>query len=95
MGYRITYSKEEQKKHMSPNGRRCRLTALLLGIFLLLTVLFWPEGREVLKILLIPEDADFMFQAAEVFAQELGSGSSLSNAARNFCISVLEHGYPG
>ena len=52
MGYRIVYDgssgKYEVKKE-NPLGLAA-MTLLCFGVFLLLTGLFWPEGREVLMI---------------------------------------------
>lgn len=95
MGYRITYGMEAGRKESDRGGRRFFLTAVFFLCFLWMVSVFWPEGRELLKILLIPGDPDETLRAAEVFAQELGSGFSLTDAAQNFCIAVLEHGYSG
>ena len=49
---------------------------------------FWPEGRELLKLLLIPGDPDATLEAAAAFAQDLGSGEQLTIAWHRF-VSVV------
>ena len=95
MGYRIIYGKNAERKEPGRGVRRFLLTGCFFLCFLWMVSVFWPEGRELLKILLIPGDPEETMRAAEVFAQELGSGFSITDAARNFCVAVLEHGYSG
>lgn len=71
------------------------LTVFTFACFLLLTVFFWEDGRELLKILLIPGDSDTTIQAVQVFAQEVGSGFQLKSAVRNLFSSILSNGYSG
>lgn len=95
MGYRIIYDEKNEKKTNFSGIRRSILTAGFFLCFLWGVSVFWPEGRELLKVLLIPGDPETTLQAAEVFAQELESGFSLADAAQNFCMAVLDHGHPG
>ena len=94
MAYRIIY--ESEKEHTQRNGgRRVLLTVVFFLCFLWSVAKFWPEGRKLLQILLIPGDAETTLEAAEVFAQELGCGYSLKDAVRNFCSTVLQNGFSG
>ena len=95
MAYRISYDAEKQSKKTLSPFRCLVLTACFFACFLWLVSSFWPEGQELLRQLLIPGDPDITLEAAEVIAQELGSGFSMTDAARNFCLAVLEHGYSG
>lgn len=95
MGYHIIYDGKGKECAADRRMRRLAMTGGFFLCFLWLVCIFWQEGREILKILLIPGDPEHTIQAAEVFAQELGSGFSLGDAARNFCISVLNYGYSG
>jgi hypothetical protein len=49
---------------------------------------FWPEGRELLKLLLIPGDPDATLEAAAAFAQDLSSGEHLTAAWSRFASVV-------
>ena len=91
--YRIEYGSKS-------GGQAGRIRPLILtGIFFLLFCVgvnaFWPEGRVLLRTLLIPGDPDTTLQAAEVFAAELGSGYAVVDAVRNFCSAVWKNGYSG
>lgn len=95
VAYRIVYHDETEGCCSKKGRNRFFLTACFFLLFLLLVSVFYPQGREILRILLIPGDPDVTLHAAEVFAQELGNGYSMADAAKNFCITVLNHGYPG
>ena len=95
MGYRIEYGKTPSRSRGDGGWFRLCMTGLFLAGFCLLVSAFWPEGRELLRSILIPGDAEVTLEAAEVFARELGGGISLTEAAEHFCIAVLEHGNPG
>jgi len=95
MAFRITYGVEKEQKQNKGRSRCFFLTAGFFLCFLWSVARFWPEGRELLRTLLIPGDPEVTMEAAEVFAQELGCGYSLADAARNFCLSVLGNGYSG
>lgn len=95
VAYSIVYGMTENPQNSSSKLRRFALTAGMFLLFLWCVSSFWPEGSELLKVLLVPGDSETTIQAAEVFAQELSSGFSLADASKNFCITVLEHGYSG
>ena len=67
---------------------RTLMTASFFVCFLWTVSWFWPEGRELLQLLLIPGDPDVTLEAAEVFAQDLGSGEHLAEAWYRF-VSVV------
>lgn len=95
MAYRILYDREGADKPPKGGYRRFLLTTCCFLLFLWVVCTFWPEGREILRVTLIPGDPDQTLHAAEVFAQELGSGFCVADATRNFCMAVLAHGYSG
>lgn len=95
MAYCILYDDKNQPKKTLSAFRRLVLTVCFFACFLWLVSSFWPEGQELLRRLLIPGDPDGTLHAAEVFAQEIGSSFPLSDAARNFCLAILDHGYSG
>lgn len=86
MPYRINYSSaSEPGPSVLP---RFFLTCVFFAVFLVLVTLYWPEGREVLRLLLIPGDPDVTMAAAETFASELHCGNSLKGAAMDFFSSL-------
>lgn len=93
--YHIIYECEQRKQGKGSGFRRLILTGCFFLCFLCLVASCWPDGYDLLKQLLIPGDPDITLEAAEVFAQEVGSGFSFRDAARNFCLAVLNHGYSG
>jgi len=95
VSYRIEYTSEGEHKKMANFGNRIFLTIGFFICFLWMVNTYWPEGRDLLKRILIPGDPEVIMQAAEVFAQELSSGFTVTDAAKNFCIAIMEHGYTG
>jgi hypothetical protein len=95
MVYRIVYHTEAQGSDRKSGGRRVFLTVMLFSVFCWIVCFCWPEGKQMLRILLIPGEPEVTIQAAEVFASELCSGYTLSDAVRNFCANVLENRYAG
>jgi len=95
MSYHVVYGTEDSSVSGRMPGRRIVLTGFFLICFFWMVSAFWPEGKELLKIMLIPGDPDATLEAAEVFAGEMACGIPLHHAAENFCLTVLHHGYPG
>lgn len=89
MAYRIIYESEKDQMERSSNCRRFLLTVCFFLCFVWSAAKFWPEGRELLRILLIPGDPDMTLEAIEVFAQELGCGYPIKDAVQNFFNAVL------
>jgi len=75
MGYRVTYGGPEQGKIGLAGA-----TAVWLVVFFLLVGLFWPEGTQALRDILIPGDPSVTTAALEQFAGELRSGSAWREA---------------
>lgn len=98
MGYHIEYDKgtrayEIRKKYPL---RVYALTAGCFLLFLVLTLHYWPGGREVLQECLIPGDNRITFQALENMTDSLRAGSSLGDAVTAFCREILDGAnYPG
>lgn len=91
MGYRIEYQPINPVRH--GHIRRTRvgiLTGLCFLLFLFLVTSFWPQGRDLLRELLIPGDPDVTMMALETFAGELRRGVTFSNAAESFCRILME-----
>ena len=91
LAYQIDYC---DKKEIKPSGKvfsTILLTAMFFYGFLILVSLYWPEGREVLRLLLLPEDAQAVSEAAEVFASDLGSGEPLQSAVSGFFHRIADY----
>ena len=93
MSYRIEY--QPMKRPGSRQGgslRRPALTGMFFLLFVFLVDAFWPQGREMLRELLIPGDPDVTVEAFGVFANAIQSGSPFGDAAEAFCRTVMGHG---
>lgn len=91
MGYIIRYQQGKIPLHtVQHKKRRTTLTGICFLIFLLAVCLYWPEGREYLKAVLIPGDAAVTVAAMEDFSQSLKSGTSLQEGLIVFCVTILE-----
>lgn len=94
MSYRIIYGQASSKQY-PPQKRKSRLAAFLpcaLLAFVLLTRLFWPEGTEALRELLIPGDADITTAAFSALVEDVRQGEALPEALRVFCREILNEG---
>ena len=92
MAYCIEYEGENGERKGSSAVRRFFLSSCMLAFFGYLVSKYWPEGVAVLKQALLPEDT---LKTAEVFAQELNCGFSVSDAVRNFLASLIGNGSSG
>ena len=88
MPYRIDYSADAASPEKAAFMPRILMTCMFFSVFLVLVSLFWPEGREVLQLLLIPGESNVTMAAAETFASELYCGNSLKGAAVDFIRSL-------
>ena len=82
--YRIDYSPTPDDCSKSGWMAGILLTCTFFGVFMVMVSLFWPEGREVLRILLIPGDPEVTVEAAQTFASELDCGMDMFRAASDF-----------
>lgn len=92
MGYRIVYGPEGvgQRKGMdSPKRLRGMIAGCLLA-FLILTVRFWPEGREKLEEALLPGDPVVTKQAFSTMTERLQAGETITDAVTAFCQVVMD-----
>lgn len=91
--YRIVYGSERDRSPKTITFRRLILAGILFFMFCVVVCMYFPEGRLLLQMLLIPGDPEKTLHAAEVFAAEMSSGYTISDAVRNFCSTVLENEY--
>ena len=93
MQYKVVYGEEKKNEKSGRGFRLVAMTGGFLLLFMQAVAYFWPEGMALIRNLLPMRDAEQTIQAVEVFSQELGSGFSVLDAARNFCTTLLENGY--
>lgn len=97
MAYSIDYSTSGAEKVEIPPERRFLWgwTALFSALLLVLLWNFWPEGREVIRNLLIPGDPEVTSQAAAGLIADLQNGSAPRDALTAFCREILQGGAVG
>lgn len=92
MAYRIDYCDVCNNKVRGRILPRIFMTAMFFCAFMIWVSLFWPEGREVLHLLLIPGDPQTTAEAAEVFICELDNGESLKDSVLSFWNKMTGYG---
>lgn len=93
MAYGIVYDSvnaQDKRKHIL---RRTCLSVVFIFLFICLVSAFWPNGMTLMKALLCTVNMDTTVQAVEVFAMELTSGFSVSDALENFAETIQKNGY--
>lgn len=91
MAYRIDYHNTCCKKESMRIFPCILMTALFFYVFLILVSLYWSDGREVLRLLIISEDIQTTAKAADVFAHDLGNGESIRFSILSFWRNITEH----
>lgn len=91
MGYLIDYSSVKTFQGLvNRNLRRKVLCGLSLFIFLVFTVLLWPDGRYVIARLLFPGDTVVTAAALEKLSFDLKENVGILESLKGFCIQILE-----
>lgn len=91
MGYRIEYDGRINQYEIVEH-RKSRLPFLLSAsfmLFILVTLVFWQDGAEYLKFVLIPGENAVTVQAFRNMTNDLRSGAGLRDAVFTFCESVI------
>ena len=92
MPYRIEYDKSSTKYEIR-NRNSFRFPLILLASYILfycLTSAFWPEGRALIRELIIPGDNGATWEAFSVMTGELRSGASFDDAIYTFCYEIID-----
>lgn len=94
MGYRIVYGSEREQADQTTNrwGRIRLLTAVFLLALILGTRLFWPEGTQLLRDVLLPGEAGVTSTAFSQMVTQLQEGEPFGQAVVGFCQYVVGHG---
>ena len=90
MGYRIVYGKDPVCRNAAGTGRLRVMTAAAMLLFVVLVRCAWPEGREILRDVLIPEER--MIAAFSDMVAQVDNGQGIGEAVTAFCRTVVEHG---
>lgn len=94
MAYRIEYGAPFEGKQTIKSGwgRAAGMALVCFALFLLLTELFWPEGRAALREALIPGDNAVTAGAFDELVRNVRAGEAFSDAAAEFCREILYGG---
>ena len=85
MGYRIVYGDDPFEKQ----ERRSHLRSMTAGFALALVILvrlFYPQGAQVLREVLLPGDHEAFMQLTE----RIQSGEPIGDAVTAFCQTIVE-----
>lgn len=88
LAYRIEYTEEKKHINKSSFGVTILLTLIWLFIFLTLVSRFWPQGREVLHILLMQ---DTTVAVSETYATEYEYRSDFKQTAAVFLRNLFSY----
>ena len=93
MAYKIIYDSDAQKYEVceKKHSHFYAYCAVAFAIFVMLTCLFWPEGKRELQDLLIPGDNAVTMEALENMKDSLIDGADLKTAVSGFCREII-HG---
>ena len=92
MSYRIEYSPSVDKYDIVGSKPEKKWILLSIGgIAFLLSMSFWPAGREMVRSFLIPGEDSITMRAFETMTNDLRSGADLYEAFCEFCRMVV-HG---
>ena len=87
MGYRIVYGKDPVCRTAPGKGRLRMMTAAAMLVFVLLVRCAWPQGRDTLRKVLLPEEQ--MVTAFEEMVDCVHSGEEIGEAVVAFCRTVV------
>lgn len=81
---KITYFAELEKNSSGSFLSRLFMSVSFFFVFVFAVSLYWPEGREVLRLMLIPGTPEDTLCALDTFAAELDCGMNITGAASDF-----------
>lgn len=86
---KITYCMEREKNVSVCFLPRLFMSVLFFLVFVLAVTFFWPEGKEVLQLMMIPGIPEETLGALDTFAAELDCGISITGAASDFLHKLI------
>lgn len=92
MSYRIVYGEEPlcYRRNQLRLRNVARYTLVCIVLFAVLTVGFWPSGRDALLEAILPGDAAVTRQAIVNMAENLKSGEAIGDAVTVFCREIVD-----
>ena len=88
MGYRIVYGEDPFAETGKRKSHLRSMTAGFALAFVILVRLFWPQGSDVLRTVLLPRESAAFVQLTEA----LRAGEPLGDAVTAFCQRIVEEG---
>ena len=97
MGYRIVYGGEVQKKAIprKGSGNLRLLTALFMLVFILSVKIWWNEGAEQLRSILIPGELSATEAAFSGLVSDLREGEGIRESVTAFCQMIIQNAHAG
>ena len=90
MGYHIEYAAAQKKHTIFTNFLRLPALCLLcFALFLLLVVIFWPEGTALLQKTVFSLKGTVAAAGLDDLAEELHTGEPMVTAFADFCRKLL------
>lgn len=91
MGYRIEYDGRIDKYEVVKKGSHglFMLSIGAVGLFLIGTLCFWPQGAAVIRDFLIPGENAVTAAAFTAMRNDLRCGANLRDAVYTFCHAVI------
>lgn len=91
MAYRIEYATNAkyQPTQMLRKDKLAKLAIVFFLIFLLLTTLYWPQGKQMLQKMILPCDMEVTTQAFGTMIADIRGGEPLDEAVGAFCRQIL------
>lgn len=90
MAYSIGYGNQPKPKYIQKKSNILMLTCLFFIFFLLMINIFWQDGAQTLRQMLLPFEENTI-AAFEELVTDLSSGTALSDAVTAFCQDVIGH----
>lgn len=90
MSYRVDYHSEKEENHRQGRGRIMTGALLCFLLFLIFVQLFWPEGQQALRAMILPGASENVWSAADDMVRQIREGEPLRDTVDAFCRDVLQ-----
>lgn len=90
MSYRVDYHSEEKEKHRQGKGGVVLSALLCFLLFLIFVQLFWPEGQQALRAMILPGASENVWSAADDMVRQIREGEPVADTVDAFCRGVLQ-----
>ena len=90
MAYSIGYGNQPKPTYTQKRSKIPMLSFMFFILFLLMVNIFWQEGAQTLRHMLLPFEENTV-TAFDAMVTELSNGTALSDAVAAFCQEVIGH----